>query len=111
MRREALEVESPRIGGVPFDSDRKRMTVVRAQGDQAHAFAKGAPETILDRCSHILTERGVEPLSESDRARMLEASAVMANDALRMLAFAERPLGFWRISTRSRSAPTKLRAE
>jgi Ca2+-transporting ATPase len=93
VRRETLDVESPRIGGVPFDSDRKRMTVVRAKGDQAHAFAKGAPETILDRCSHILTEQGAKPLSERDRARMLEASAVMANDALRMLALAERPLG------------------
>jgi Ca2+-transporting ATPase len=93
MRREALEAENPRIGGVPFDSDRKRMTVVRTRGDQAHAFAKGAPETILDRCSHILTERGAELLSESDRARMLEAGAVMANDALRILAFAARPLG------------------
>jgi P-type Ca2+ transporter type 2C len=93
IRREALEAEFSRIGGVPFDSDRKRMTVVRALGEQAHAFAKGAPETILDRCSHILTERGAEPLSESDRARMLQASAVMATDALRVLAFAERPLG------------------
>jgi Ca2+-transporting ATPase len=93
LQRDALEAKSPRIGGVPFDSDRKRMTVVRAQGDLAHAFAKGAPETILDRCSNILTERGVEPLSASDRARMLEASAVMANDALRILALAERPLG------------------
>lgn len=93
IRREALEAEFPRIGGVPFDSDRKRMTVVRALGDQAHAFAKGAPETILDRCSHILTARGAEPLSESDRARMLQASTVMANDALRVLAFAERPVG------------------
>lgn len=93
LRREALEAEIPRIGGVPFDSDRKRMTVVRALADEAHAFAKGAPETLLDRCSHILTERGAEPLSEIDRARMLQASAVMATDALRVLAFAERTLG------------------
>jgi Ca2+-transporting ATPase len=93
IRRETLEAEIPRIGGVPFDSDRKRMTVVRAQADQAHAFAKGAPETILDRCSHILTERGAEPLSESDRARILQASSIMAADALRVLAFAERTLG------------------
>ena len=66
------------------------MTVVRALADQAHAFAKGAPETILDQCSHILTERGVVPMSDGDRARMLQASAVLATDALRVLAFAER---------------------
>ena len=91
--REAVEAEVPRIGGVPFDSERKRMTVVRAQADQAHAFTKGAPEIILARCSNILTERGVEPLSEGDRARMLLVGAAMANDALRVLAVAERALG------------------
>lgn len=93
LGREALEAKLPRIGGVPFDSDRKRMTVVRAQVDQAVAFAKGAPEVILARCSHIATEHGTEPLSESDRMRMSLVSATMANDALRVIAFAERPLG------------------
>lgn len=93
LRREVLEAKLPRIGGVPFDSERKRMTVVRAEVDQAVAFAKGAPEVILARCSHIATEHGAEPLSESDRMRMSLVSATMANDALRVMAFAERPLG------------------
>lgn len=93
LRREALEKEIPRIGGAPFDSERKRMTVVRAQTDQALAFSKGAPEVILARCSEIATERGVEPMSESDRMRWSLVSAAMANDALRVLALAERPLG------------------
>jgi Ca2+-transporting ATPase len=91
--RDALEAKLPRIGAVPFDSGRKRMTVVRAQGDQALAFVKGAPEVIFARCSHIATGRGTEPLSESDRMRMSLVSATMANDALRVLALAERPLG------------------
>lgn len=93
LRREALEAKHPRIGEVPFNSDRKRMTVVRAEVDQAVAFAKGAPEVILARCSHIATEHGTEPLSESERMRMSLVSATMANDALRVMAFADRPLG------------------
>lgn len=47
---------------------------------------------MLERCTHIRTDRGVEALTESDRARMFEACAMMANEALRVLALAERRL-------------------
>jgi Ca2+-transporting ATPase len=90
--RDGIESEMPRLGTVPFDSDRKRMTVIRQRQGQPWAFTKGAPEVILERCSSIRTAGGVEVMHDSDRARMLQASALMANDALRMLALAERPL-------------------
>jgi Ca2+-transporting ATPase len=90
ITRDAVEAAMPRLGAIPFDSDRKRMTVIRRREGKAWAFVKGAPEVILERCSTILTARGAEALTESERARMLEASALMANDALRVLALAER---------------------
>lgn len=99
VTRESIEAEMPRLYTIPFDSDRKRMTVLRRRAGQPWAFAKGAPEVILDRCTHIRTERGVERLTESDRARMLQTSALMANEALRMLALAERPLDTFPSST------------
>ena len=92
MTRQHIESEMPRLGIVPFDSDRKRMTVIRPRQGQPWAFAKGAPEVMLARCTHMRTATGVEVLRDSDRARMLQANALMANDALRMLALAERPL-------------------
>lgn len=92
VTRGSIESEMPRLHTIPFDSDRKRMTVIRRREGQPWAFAKGAPEVILDRCTHIRTERGVETLTESDRARILQANALMANEALRVLAIAERPL-------------------
>jgi Ca2+-transporting ATPase len=92
VTREQIEAEMPRLGVVPFDSDRKRMTVIRQRQGQPWAFAKGAPEVMLARCTHIRTARGVEVLCGSDRARILQANALMANDALRVLALAERPL-------------------
>jgi Ca2+-transporting ATPase len=91
VTRQHIESEMPRLGIVPFDSDRKRMTVIRRRQGQPWAFAKGAPEVMLSRCTHIRTATGVEVLRDSDRARMLQASALMANDALRVLALAERP--------------------
>jgi Ca2+-transporting ATPase len=47
---------------------------------------------ILARCASIRASQRVEALTASDLASMLQASARMANDALRVLALAERPL-------------------
>jgi Ca2+-transporting ATPase len=93
ITREAIESEMPRIAVLPFDSDRKRMTVVRDMDGQELAFVKGAPEVLLDRCTHIMTDQGARDLTEGDRARILEANRFMANDALRVLAVATRSLG------------------
>jgi Ca2+-transporting ATPase len=92
ITRESIEAECPRLGTLPFDSDRKCMTVMRAWGGRSWAFVKGAPEVMLERCTAIRTGQGVQALTASDHARMLQASALMAHDALRVLALAERPL-------------------
>lgn len=92
MTRSAIESDMPRLQTVPFDSDRKRMTVVRARGEDVTAFVKGAPEVILERCTHILTDQGPVGLSASDRSRMVQVGALLANDALRVLALARRSL-------------------
>jgi Ca2+-transporting ATPase len=82
----------PRRETLPFDSERKRMTVIRHRGGCAWAFVKGAPEVIIERCVALRTATEVRALHDSDRARMLQASARMAHDALRVLALAERSL-------------------
>lgn len=92
LTRSAIESDMPRLHTLPFDSDRKRMTVVRVRGEDVTAFVKGAPEVILDRCTHILAEHGPVELSAGDRTRMAQAGALMANDALRVLAVARRSL-------------------
>ncbi len=92
ITRAAIETEMPRLAAVPFDSDRKRMTVIRSQENHPWAFVKGAPEVIFSRCTLIRTDRGVRELTENDRSRMLQANALLAHDALRVLAVAERPL-------------------
>jgi P-type Ca2+ transporter type 2C len=90
IAKDAIEREMPRLATAPFDSDRKRMLVVRRDGDGALAFVKGAPEVVLGRCSSILTDRGTEPLGDLGRERMQEACALLAGQALRVLAFARR---------------------
>ncbi|NOT55449.1 MAG: cation-translocating P-type ATPase [Deltaproteobacteria bacterium] len=90
LLRGHVESEIPRLYTLPFDSDRKRMTVIRRRNGQPWAFVKGAPEVILARCTHIRTDTGTAVLTDSDRARMLQANAMMASEALRVLAVAER---------------------
>ncbi|HEV3114934.1 MAG TPA: cation-translocating P-type ATPase [Candidatus Binataceae bacterium] len=92
VTRERIESGMPRLAVVPFTSDRRRMTVIRRRKENPWAFVKGAPEVIIERCTKIRTADGEAEMSAADHARMLEASAVMANDALRLLAFAHHPL-------------------
>ncbi len=68
------------------------MTVVGRRGNEICAFVKGAPEVILDRCTRIDTQNGVRRLSAEDRATMVRSAALLAQEALRVLAIAERTL-------------------
>jgi len=92
ITRDVFETEMPRLSVLPFDSDRKRMTVIRSRENRSWAFVKGAPEVILDRCTLVRTDQGVRELTENDRTRLLQANTLLAHDALRVLAVAERPL-------------------
>lgn len=92
ITRQIIEIELPRLATIPFDSERKRMTVIRRQEAQAWAFVKGAPEVILSHCTLIRTSQGIQPLTESDRFRLLDANKLLAGEALRVLAVAERSL-------------------
>ena len=92
ITRETVETEMPRLAAIPFDSDRKRMTVIRGYENRCQAYVKGAPEVILNRCTSIRTNQGIRKLTESERARLLQANTSLAHDALRVLAVAERSL-------------------
>lgn len=95
ITRASIEAEMPRLETLPFDAERKRMTVIRQHHGQPWAFTKGAPEMILVRCSHLRTAQGVAVMTDSDRTRLLHASVCLAHEALRVLALAERSLPQW----------------
>ena len=81
------------LGEVPFDPERKMMTIVRRTPDGPTAYVKGAPDVLLRHCTHRLAMDGTtEPLTESIRATILDANASFAHQALRVLAMARRRL-------------------
>ena len=80
----------PTLYEFPFDSDRKRMSVVVRRPDGGGLYTKGGPEAVLDRC--IAEERnGVAvPLDAGRRREILGIATDMAGRALRVLALAWR---------------------
>jgi len=90
--KEELEKENPRVGEVPFSSERKRMTTVHLASKKKVAFMKGAPEIVLERCTKILLKGKVRKMTEEDRRKILQVNEAMAMQALRNLGFAYREL-------------------
>ena len=64
IHREEIERQWKRVKEYPFDSERKRMSVlVEGPGGERMLLSKGAPDVLLERCTHILRNGKVMPLS------------------------------------------------
>ncbi len=93
LPKPALKALAPRVGEAPFDSMRKMMSTVHREGEGYAQYTKGAPDEVLARCTHILTEAGEVPLTEALRAEQMARNKHMADRALRVLAAARRTYG------------------
>ena len=110
-----------RAAEIPFDSERKRMTVIydvrgtalaarqiglngreekesrdlRDAGSAAGeylALVKGAPDLVLELCSQIYDAGQARPITAADRQRVLDTNSALGSNALRVLGAAVRPL-------------------
>jgi sodium/potassium-transporting ATPase subunit alpha len=82
----------PRLDEVPFDSDRMRLSTVHQAPDGPTLYCKGAPESVLPLCRHILVDGRMQPLGVESKASIVRAQDTMAHKGLRVLAFACRKL-------------------
>jgi len=112
LKKPEIEVALPRVGEVPFDSGRKRMTTVHEvvsdsenlealnpvlnaeQGSVSYiAFTKGAVDSLLEISSEVWTGDGqVESLTEGWRERISTANERLAGDGIRVLGVGLRRL-------------------
>lgn len=90
--REKIEKQKKRLYEIPFDSNRKCMSVIYEGDNCLNVYTKGAPDIILEKCSHILWQDKVIPLSEEIKNKLLKYNEDMASDALRVLGLAYREL-------------------
>lgn len=82
-----------RIREIPFDSDRKMMSVIQKNNhNRLITYSKGAPDVIIKLCKYVLKEDGFLPLSSKESKEILEAVSLMASQALRVIAIAKKPL-------------------
>ena len=93
VRSDVLEQQLPRVGEVPFSSERKLMSTIHrdtSQQERGIVFTKGAPDVLLTRCSAEVVGDGRRPLTPERRAQILEINEALAGDALRTLGVAAR---------------------
>jgi Ca2+-transporting ATPase len=89
---EKLRLARDILAPYPFDSFRKRMTLVRAANGGAVAYVKGAPKEMLALCDSIRWEGETIALSDERHRAVLAEHDRLAADGLRILAVATRPL-------------------
>ncbi|MDP4177048.1 MAG: cation-translocating P-type ATPase, partial [Bacillota bacterium] len=88
-----------RVYDIPFDSNRKMMSVIMKEGSKQTCYVKGAPERILDKCSFIYIEGKVRLFTSSDKKKVLDEIEKMSYNALRCIAGAYKESGIVRGSS------------
>lgn len=81
---EKEEKQYPREAIIPFESDRGFMATLNRKDNSMVVFLKGAPEKVLDMCSHIPSGEVI------DRKKIMDTADRFAEDGLRVLAMAYR---------------------
>lgn len=102
LAREDLERVLPRVAELPFNSDRKAMTTIHELVGEAGArlfpntryiaISKGAPDSLVEWATQELTPDATLPMTEERRREWQNRINDMADDGLRILGFACRPL-------------------
>jgi sodium/potassium-transporting ATPase subunit alpha len=81
-----------RMGELPFDADRKRMSTFHWVEGRLVTFTKGAPEFLLPLCSRMRHGDGDATMTPDERQKLLEQSVAFAKQAYRVLALASREI-------------------
>ncbi len=97
LNKADLEKDHHLIEEIPFDSERKMMSVLRRNGESKTLFVKGAPDAIALRSTKWLVNGEEKPLTEQDKDTIRAANEDLASRAYRVLAVAyqtnlEKPL-------------------
>ena len=93
MVRDTLEKQYPRVEEIPFSSERKRMTTIHTTPkEEKVAYVKGAPEVVLEHCTHVFEDGKVKKLTKDKKKDILKVNEKMATEALRILGMAYREL-------------------
>jgi Mg2+-importing ATPase len=96
-----------KVDEIPFDFERRRMSVVVARSNEPHTelITKGAIEEMLSVCKYAEYKGKVEPLTNEIRNYILQKVEDLNDDGMRVLAVAEKvnpaPVGHFSVADES----------
>ncbi|HZX44408.1 MAG TPA: HAD-IC family P-type ATPase, partial [Candidatus Nanoarchaeia archaeon] len=76
----------------PFDSERKRMSMIFKNEKRPEAYVKGAPDLLLEVCSKMIKNSKICPLTAKEKKKILDANNKFAEQSLRVLGLAYKDL-------------------
>ncbi|MFD0587928.1 calcium-translocating P-type ATPase, SERCA-type [Paenibacillus sp. GCM10027627] len=88
----SLEALYTRVKEFPFDSERKRMSVIVGHQGGRLLCTKGAPDMLMEQCAYVLWDGKVVPFTSTLKRKCAEAGELMAGSALRVLGLAYKDL-------------------
>jgi P-type Mg2+ transporter len=81
-----------KVGEIPFDFERRRLSVIVQHGDELLLITKGAPESVLPFCSTYELNNVNKPLDDAARAHFVKMYQDLNTQGYRVLAVAYRPV-------------------
>jgi len=88
---EELVARLPLVQDVPFASERRSSASIHEHEGVRIAFVKGAPTTVVERCTHWAVADGDRPLDDATRSDLVEQNETLAALGLRVIALASGP--------------------
>ena len=82
----AFVEKSERVYDIPFDSTRKMMSVIMRENGKECCYVKGAPERVIEKCSYILENNKIKPLTYQKKKQVASFIEAMSSRALRCIA-------------------------
>jgi len=93
IKQKVITKQYPRIGEIPFESERKAMSTIHKTPEGTEvAYVKGAAEVILNLSNAIYSDGQIRELTGKEKEEILKINQEMASDALRVLAVAYKEL-------------------
>ncbi|WP_125152579.1 cation-transporting P-type ATPase [Clostridium rectalis] len=89
-----LELIHERIFEVPFDTERRIMTTINKVDENYRANVKGAVDSLLGKCTHILKNGIEKEITEEDIRKIKNADIAMSNHELSVMGFAYRNFNY-----------------
>lgn len=93
LTKPKLDLTHPRVHEIPFESSRKLMTTVHKLSNGSYrSITKGAPDVLLNKCTHLYEDGKITPMTEYKKRAIAKQNSNMASRALRVIGVAYKEI-------------------